>query len=65
MRSNLGTVLSSFGVVFLALALTSTIIELLGARFDTPHHTAVMLALGAFGIGAVLFGAGFMMKRRA
>ncbi len=65
MGSNLQMVLRSFGMVFLALGVTSAIIEMLSLRFGTGHPEAVMLAIGSLLIGAVLFGAGTMLHRRA
>jgi len=65
MGSNFQMVLRSFGVVFLSLGVTAGIIQLLALRFGTGHSEAVVLAIGSLLIGAVLFGAGTMLRRRA
>ena len=65
MGSNLQMVLRSFGVIFLGLGLTATIIQLLSLKFGTGHTEAVTLAIGSYVIGAVLFGLGTMLRRRA
>jgi len=65
MGSNLQMVLRSFGVIFLSLGLVASIIEMLSLKFGTGHPEAVTLAIGSFVIGAVLFGSGTMLRRRA
>ena len=65
MGSNLQMVLRSFGIVFLGLGTTASIIEMLSMRFGTGHKEAVALGIGSLLIGAVLFGAGTMLRRRA
>ena len=65
MGSNVQMVLRSFGVVFLGLAVTAGIIQMLSLRYGTGHSEAVALTIGAGLIGAVLFGAGTMLRRRA
>ena len=65
MGSNLQMVFRSFGVVFLGLGLTAGIIQMLSLRYGTGHKEAVALAIGSLLIGAVLFGAGTMLRRRA
>ena len=65
MGSNLQMVLRSFGMVFLGLGVTASIIEMLSLRYGTGHSEAVTLAIGSLIIGAVLFGAGTMLRRRA
>lgn len=65
MGSNFQMVLRSFGVVFLSLGVTAGIIQLLALRFGTGHSEAAALAIGSLLIGAVLFGAGTMLRRRA
>jgi hypothetical protein len=65
MRSGLAMVLLSFGVIFLALAITTGIIETLGAHYGTPHSAAIPLGLGSLVIGAVLYGAGYVMRGKA
>ncbi len=65
MGSNFQMVLRSFGIIFLGLGVTSSIIELLSLRFGTGHREAIPLAIGSLLIGAVLFGAGTMLRRRA
>ncbi|HEX2722792.1 MAG TPA: hypothetical protein VHM24_07735 [Gemmatimonadaceae bacterium] len=65
MSSTLEMTLRSFGVVFFALGITTSIIGLLAARFGTAHVEALPTAIAAFIIGAVLFGAGTMLARRA
>ena len=65
MGSNLQMVLRSFGVVFLALGATAAIIEFLSLRFGEGHPAAVTLAVGSLVAGAVLFGVGTALNRRA
>ena len=65
MGSNFQMVLRSFGVVFLSLGVTAGIIQLLALRFGTGHSESAVLAIGSLLIGAVLFGAGTMLRRRA
>ena len=65
MGSNFQMVLRSFGIIFLGLGVTASIIETLSLRFGTGHREAVSLAIGSLLIGAVLFGAGTMLRRRA
>ena len=65
MGSNFQMVLRSFGVVFLGMGVTAGIIEMLSLRYGTGHKEAVSLAIGSLVIGALLFGAGTMLRRRA
>ena len=65
MDSNFQMVLRSFGVVFLGMGVTAGIIQMLALRYGTGHKEAVALAIGSLLIGAVLFGAGTMLRRRA
>jgi hypothetical protein len=57
-------VLSSFGVILLGLAITTTIIELLAYKFGETHPAGFLLMIVGFVGGAVLFGAGQVMGRR-
>ena len=65
MDSNFQMVLRSFGVVFLGLGVTAGIIQMLALRYGTGHKEAVLLTFGSLLVGAVLFGAGTMLRRRA
>ena len=57
-------VLSSFGVIFLGLAITTIIIEGLAYKFGETHPTGMFLIVVGLVGGVVLFGAGQMMGRR-
>ena len=63
MDSGFRRVLISFGAILMSFGITFLIIELLGARYGTPHRMGgILAAVGLIG-GAVLFGLGTMMKR--
>lgn len=57
-------VLSSFGMIFLALAVTSMIIEGLAWKFGETHPAGMFLIVVGLVGGVVLFGAGQMMGKR-
>ncbi len=56
-------VLSSFGMIFLALATTTIIIEGLAYKFGDTHPTGMLLIVVGLVGGVALFGAGQMMGR--
>ena len=65
MRSGLATILVSFGTIFLSFGLVFFVIGFLGARHGSPHEMAGPLALGLLVTGAILAGAGVLLRRSA
>ena len=61
--SGFGTVLFSFGLIFLAFGFTFTVIELLATAFGTRREIGVMLAVSFLAIGALLVGGGVFMNK--
>ena len=67
MRSNMSMVLASFGVLFLSFGSVFLVLGWLGVHYhsrESMGHAAV-LGISFVIIGAVLFGAGSMGRRKA
>ena len=65
MRSGLPVTLRSFGTVLLSFGLVFLIIELLAIRFGTPHDAGFPIAAGLLVGGAILCGIGILLGRSA
>jgi hypothetical protein len=59
----LAAALKYSGTIFLCFGITFAIIELLGARYGTPHDTGVVLAIGLLVAGGVFVVASRFMTR--
>ena len=53
----------SLGIMFLAFAFVSIVINFLSAHFGTRHHMADVFGLGALVVGAGLAGGAYLLHR--
>lgn len=63
MRSTMAMTLLGFGMIFLAFGAVIFVINLLAARYGTPHPTGGILTLGFIAAGGILAAAGFFLNR--
>jgi hypothetical protein len=63
MRSTMAMTLLGFGMIFLAFGAVIFAINLLAARYGTPHPTGGILTLGFIAAGGILAAAGFFVNR--
>ena len=65
MKSNLAMAFFGFGLIFLGFGVSVTLIELLAARFGSPHPVSAIVMLVCFVVGGILAGAGLFLNRSA